>query len=80
MDIGMLWFDNNPKSDLQAKVNKAVDYYQKKYGEEPNLCFVHPSMVSDESVKAGKVKLCTNHAMIPHHFWIGVQKQPTPTP
>jgi len=77
MDIGMLWFDNNPKSDLRTKVNHAVAYYRKKYGEEPNLCFVHPSMVSDENIGSSNLTLRTNTSMIPHHFWIGVQKQPT---
>jgi len=76
MDIGMLWFDDNPKSDLRTKVNQAVEYYRKKYGEEPNLCFVHPSMISDEKTDTSSVTLCTNPSMIPHHFWIGVQEQP----
>ena len=77
MEIGMLWFDDNPKSDLQTKVNQAAAYYRDKYGQEPNLCFVHPSMVADEPSDRDGVTLCTNTSMIPHHFWIGVQKQPT---
>ncbi len=80
MDIGMLWFDNDPKSDLQSKVNKAAEYYRAKYGEEPNLCFVHPSMISEGKLNAGKITLCSNPAMIPHHFWIGVQPQKVTSP
>ena len=76
MDIGMLWFDDNLKSDLRTKVNQAAAYYRKKYGEEPNLCFIHPSMVTEENALSDSVTLCTNPSMIPHHFWIGVQKQP----
>jgi len=75
MDIGMLWFDNDPKSDLFCKVSKAVDYYRNKYGEEPNLCFVHPSMIPEKKEKAGGIEICSNNTVLPHHFWIGVQQQ-----
>ncbi len=73
MDIGMLWFDNDPKSDLLSKVTKAADYYRSKYGEEPNLCFVHPSMISQKKTKAIGINIFTNGTVLPHHFWIGVQ-------
>ena len=33
MDIGMLWFDNDKKSSIPSKVEKAARYYQKKYGK-----------------------------------------------
>lgn len=74
MDIGMLWFDNDPKSDLASKVTKAADYYRGKYGEEPNLCFVHPSMLPEKKTKAGAVAIRVNNTVLPHHLWIGVQQ------
>lgn len=73
MDIGMLWFDNNPQLDLPSKITQAATYYQHKYGEAPNLYFVHPSMLVEPLVKAGAVELCSNITISPHHFWIGVQ-------
>jgi hypothetical protein len=48
MKIGMLWFDNDPKADLKIKIERAASYYSKKYGQSPNLCFIHPSMGSGE--------------------------------
>ena len=77
MDIGMLWFDNDPKSDLQSKVGKAAAYYQKKYGEVPNLCFVNPSMLAEACAEVGRIAVRSNSSIIPHHFWIGVQQHPT---
>ena len=44
MNLGMLWFDNDPKVALDIKVERAAAYYQHKYGRIPTLCFVHPSM------------------------------------
>jgi hypothetical protein len=49
MNIGMLWFDNDPKSSLDLKIERAARYYQVKYGKSPTLCFVHPSMLKNGS-------------------------------
>lgn len=86
MEEGMMWFDNDQKADLDSKVGRAVEYYQDKYGDSPNLCFVHPSMLagnggSKKTKKNGKngsqltskdVELRPSISMMPNHFWIGV--------
>lgn len=76
MDIGMLWFDNDPKSDVSTKVMEAAAYYRQKYGEEPNLCFVHPSMVTEPENQAGAISVVVSSSVLPFHFWIGVQPEP----
>jgi hypothetical protein len=72
MEIGMLWFDNDPKADLAQKVNRAAVYYQNKYGQMPNLCFVHPTMLKEQPTRAGTVELRQSHSVLPNHFWLGV--------
>lgn len=80
MDIGMLWFDNDKSADLSVKVERAANYYQKKYGQFPNLCFVHPSMLSPNGAKPSKraarktsdVELRTSQSLLPNHFWLGI--------
>lgn len=78
MNIGMLWFDNDPKSELDVKIARATSYYQQKYGRIPNLCFIHPTMIpgsSNEPEKklvSGPVEVRANQAVLPNHFWIGV--------
>jgi hypothetical protein len=47
MNVGMLWFDNDIKAELAAKVERAASYYRKKYGIAPTVCFVHPSMLAN---------------------------------
>lgn len=71
MDIGMLWFDNDPKKGLNEKVRSAAYYYREKYGNEPNVCFVHPSMLSSKRTKTDAITIKTDQAVLPHHFWIG---------
>lgn len=72
MNTGMLWFDNDPKADLNNKIQRAVDYYSKKYGQAPNLCFVHPSMLGKETLTSTKMEIKPSRSVLPHHFWIGV--------
>ncbi|HNT54371.1 MAG TPA: hypothetical protein PKG95_06640 [Anaerolineaceae bacterium] len=74
MNIGMLWFDNDPKLDLTAKINAATIYYQHKYGQQPNLCFVHPSMLPDNSPPPNGMEVRSNRMILPNHLWIGVQE------
>ena len=74
MNIGMLWFDNDPKADLGIKIERAADYYRKKYGRVPDLCFVHPSMLGEKKPQAGKVEIRTSRSVLPHHFWIGIHQ------
>lgn len=72
MNIGMLWFDNDTKTDLVAKIQRAASYYRAKYGKTPNLCFVHPSMVKNPPAQGNGIEVRTARTVLPNHFWIGV--------
>ncbi len=79
MNIGMLWFDNDPKAEITVKVERAATYYREKYGKAPNMCFVHPKMLGVESAEQptkqifnGGIEVHTSPFVLPNHFWIGV--------
>jgi hypothetical protein len=80
MNVGMLWFDNDSKADLFAKIERAASYYQDKYGKSPNVCYVHPSMTrtlvapqeNTEPIRAGAIEVHTTRSVLPNHLWIGV--------
>lgn len=80
MNIGMLWFDNDPKTELFSKVERAAAYYRNKYGRPPTVCFVHPSMLAipanqvdgTSSLKAGGLEIRPTRTVLPNHFWIGI--------
>jgi hypothetical protein len=74
MKTGMLWFDNDPKTDLTAKISRAASYYQKKYGQNPDLCYVHPSMLAEAILRTGDIEVRPNQMMMPHHIWIGIHE------
>jgi hypothetical protein len=79
MNIGMLWFDNDPKAALEVKIARAAGYYHDKYGKQPTLCFIHPSMMPtlatdpDATLAVGPegVVVRANRSVLPNHFWIG---------
>jgi hypothetical protein len=73
MNIGMLWFDNDPKADLGSKIERAAIYYRSKYGAAPNLCFVHPSMIGGTSPDRSRgIEVRTTRSVLPNHLWIGI--------
>lgn len=73
MNIGMLWFDNDPQIEIREKLNRAIAYYQKKYGQTPDLCYVHPSMLPDKNIYSPGVDLQPDQMILPNHFWIGLK-------
>jgi hypothetical protein len=70
----MLWFDNNPKTDLSTKITEAAHYYQRKYGATPDICFVHPTMCQEQKVRQNGIEVRTSRMILPHHLWIGVHE------
>lgn len=78
MKTGMLWFDNDPKTDLSSKIDRAALYYRNKYGKRPDLCFIHPTMLPTiqqntpaRQMLAG-VEVRINNMVMPNHLWIGL--------
>jgi hypothetical protein len=72
MKTGMLWFDNDPKADLATKITRAAAYYQHKYGQMPNICFVHPAMLNSSAGAPQNIEVRTNRQVLPNHLWMGI--------
>ena len=77
MITGMLWFDNDKKESLASKVERAAQYYKKKYGKAPDICFINPKMLESqpEETPTDKIELKPSQTVLPHHFWIGTKEQ-----
>lgn len=73
MNKGMLWFDNDPKTGLSTKIDRAVEYYRRKYGRNPDLCLLHPSMIADDPGEDLKITVRSYPPVLPGHLWIGVE-------
>jgi len=74
MDIGMMWFDPDPKTALDEKVLRAAAYFRAKYGKPPNACRVNPAMMTDAERVAGPVTVRPWRSILPGTLWIGVEE------
>ena len=72
MNIGMLWLDNDNKSDLATKIQRAANYYHSKYGKAPNHSLVHPRTVGNDSWTGAGIEVRTTRSVLPNHFWLGI--------
>jgi len=72
MKTGMLWLDADARRTFDEKVQRAVEYYQQKYGAMPDLCLVNPTSFADEEMSVGPVKVKRTRTVLPHHFWVGL--------
>lgn len=77
MHTGMLWFDDDSRSTLDSKIQKAAQYYKNKYGRLPDLCLVHPTMLSGAQLPARQSAITVRpyQPVLPGHIWIGVEDQ-----
>jgi hypothetical protein len=76
MEIGMLWFDNDPDTEVASKVARAAAHYSSKYGVVPNLCFAHPNTLNGITQTNGvELELRSSLYVLPDHFWIGLDKE-----
>jgi hypothetical protein len=81
MLTGMLWFDNDPKTTLTAKVVRAAEYYREKYGKVPDTCLVNERMLpspqpqSAGGMEVGRVTVKGWRGILPGHLWIGCKEK-----
>jgi hypothetical protein len=75
MKVGLLWYDDDPGRDLAQKVGRAVRRYRQKYGRQPNVCYVHPSVLEKNERHLGKMKVAALTSVLRNHFWIGEEEE-----
>ncbi|MEX0787280.1 MAG: hypothetical protein WD906_06275 [Anaerolineales bacterium] len=73
MEIGMLWFDDGPGT-VKEKVARAAEFYAAKYGQKATVCMLHPDTLGKIEGRVAGVELLAERAILPHHFWIGVEE------
>ncbi len=79
--IGLLWFDGDPRRSFDAKIEQAVARYRVKFGQEPNVCYVHPSCLPADLAAAAApagaaaalraIQVRTARDILPNHFMLG---------
>lgn len=73
MTIGLLWHDNQHPIDLAVKL--AAARYEERFGEKPNVCYVHPTVLPDGDRTVSGVLIKSSSRVLRCHYWIGVEAQ-----
>lgn len=76
MDVGLLWHDNGAE-DLAAKLSRAVACYRARFGQPPNVCYVHPTALPNGDKKIGAIQVRSSSRILRHHLWLGCETSPT---
>jgi hypothetical protein len=78
MQVGLLWFDNDPQRAVASKIEDAAQRYREKFGRSPDTCYVNqklfdkgPAAVAAPCVASHDVRVVPAANVLPHHFWIG---------
>ena len=93
MKTGLLWFDDDPRKELEEKVLRAAAHYERKFGRSPELCYVHPDAFNgngngngngkrrrkNDVLKAGAVEIRPGRTVLVHHFWLGMAEEKSRT-
>ncbi|MEJ2757899.1 MAG: hypothetical protein P8046_05385 [Anaerolineales bacterium] len=74
MISGMLWFDNDPKTALTSKIDRAAQYYKTKYGQTAEVCYLNPRTKGEAEVDLSGLEVKTSEIVLPFHFWIGLKQ------
>jgi hypothetical protein len=61
------WFDDTPKKSTADKLAEAIERYEAKFGEAPDLCLVNER---DVVVRDGLEVRAVEYVR-PNHFWVG---------
>jgi hypothetical protein len=83
VEVGLLWYDSDPRRELEDKIGRAAQRYREKFGCWPNTCFVHPQAIQDcaqpESSVACQlqapstmIRVVSAPYILLHHFWLGI--------
>jgi len=67
----LIWFDNDRKRPLRAKVEAAMERYQERFGSAPELVLLNPAQAGAEEVIAG-IPVRVTPLVSPDHLYVGV--------
>jgi hypothetical protein len=72
--VGTLWFDNDSKRSIAAKVRAAAARHLQRHGERPDVCQAHPETLGDlAGGTVDGIELQALPSVLRNHFWVGVR-------
>ncbi|MBI3969459.1 MAG: hypothetical protein HY329_27760 [Chloroflexi bacterium] len=72
MEIGILWYDADPKKDSLMKIEEAAARFRERTGRRANACEV----AAGEQIRHPKLRVSENPRLKPHFYFVGVATAP----
>ncbi len=77
MNKGLLWFDNDPHTDLAEKVLRAEEFYFRKYGRHATCCYFN-AHIGELPPGVENIRLIASSVVLPNHYWLGEESVVSP--
>lgn len=74
MKSGLLWYDQS-NDDLRVKILRAAQRYRQRFGEAPNVCYVHPQTLPEGACVIESIQIRPLPRILKHHFWLGRESE-----
>ena len=71
----MLWWHGDCRGPLEEKINKAVEYYQDKYGSTPKCVEVSPQELRRRFSRHNDVVIRKNVLVVPGYLFVGMDEK-----
>jgi hypothetical protein len=75
LKVGLLWFDDDLKRPLVAKLDEAVERYEERFGARPTSVQMHPTQA--EGLLYGRLKVLGDAHLRRNHFLLGMEEGET---
>jgi hypothetical protein len=80
MELGELFLIEDLHMDLEQRVLWAAERYQRKYGQQPTLCLLHPSLLDGKRRRVGGLRLMAKKSVLPNYLWLGAPAESAVSP
>lgn len=72
--LGWLWFDDDPKTSLEQKIDAAAGRFRQKFGQAPRQCFVNQHELPAEGIRVGQLAVAGATNVLPGHLFFVVDR------
>jgi hypothetical protein len=72
LTIGLLWFDDDLKRPLGAKLDEAMERYAERFGAQPTLAHLHPTQA--EGLAYARLRIVGDAQLRRNHFLLGSEE------
>lgn len=74
MQVGLLWYDRDPRKSLAQKIEDATQRYVEKFRRRPDTCHVNPG---DHQAVEAPLRLVANPLIQRNTLWVGIEEAPS---